>query len=296
MILQKLTAKRVHRNNWAFRGRCIEWQFSPNHDVFTLFSLPLLSAFFFFFLEGESKIGVLIIHGCAFYTGKYGNCRDHTLFVILSTNKLVISTWKWVLASARDPYFEFTIAKFSFTSTGRDFDSMYSESFSFASTAKWNSMNYLPQWAEVLTHRSLQSFLSPQRASVTRWLNYLPQRAEILTHRSLQSFLSPQRANATWWLNYLPQRAEILIHRSLQSFLSPQRANVTQWLNYLPQRAEILTHRSNSTPPTCEEYCEWFPSCGTEVAFAFNIKQVSFKFSSVISRDQQAAVGSLLRV
>ena len=40
------------------------------------------------------------------------------------------------LPSTSDPYFEFTIAKFSFTSTGRDFDSMYSESFSFASTAK----------------------------------------------------------------------------------------------------------------------------------------------------------------
>ena len=58
------------------------------------------------------------------------------------------------LPSTSDPYFEFTITKFSFTSTGRDFDSMYSESFSFASTAK----------------------------SVTRWLNYLPQRAEVLTH------------------------------------------------------------------------------------------------------------------
>ena len=44
------------------------------------------------------------------------------------------------LPSTSDPYFEFTIAKFSFTSTGRDFDSMYSESFSFASTAKCNSM------------------------------------------------------------------------------------------------------------------------------------------------------------
>ena len=43
--------------------------------------------------------------------------------------------------------------------------------------------------------------------------------------------------------------------------------------------------------PTCEEYCEWFPSRGTEVAFAFDIKQVCF-----ISRDQQAAVGSLLRI
>ena len=35
------------------------------------------------------------------------------------------------LPSTSDRYFEFTIAKFSFTSTGRDFDSMYSESFSF---------------------------------------------------------------------------------------------------------------------------------------------------------------------
>ena len=72
------------------------------------------------------------------------------------------------LPSTSDPYFEFTIAKFSFTSTGRDFDSMYSESFSFASTAKCNSMvELLPQRAEVLTHRSLQSFLSFQRANVT---------------------------------------------------------------------------------------------------------------------------------
>ena len=42
------------------------------------------------------------------------------------------------LPSTSDRYFEFTIAKFSFT-----------------------------QRAEVLTHRSLQSFLSPQRANVT---------------------------------------------------------------------------------------------------------------------------------
>ena len=77
---------------------------------------------------------------------------------------------------------------------------MYSESFSFASTAKCNSIVEL----FALTGRgfdsirSLQSFLSPQRANVTPWLNYLPQWAEILTHRSLQSFLSPQRANVTY--------------------------------------------------------------------------------------------------
>ena len=46
------------------------------------------------------------------------------------------------LPSTSDPCFEFTIAKFSVTSTGRDFNDsmMYSESFSFASAAKCNSM------------------------------------------------------------------------------------------------------------------------------------------------------------
>ena len=42
--------------------------------------------------------------------------------------------------SPQNNLLEFTIAKFSFTSTGRDFDSMYSESFSFVSTGKCNSM------------------------------------------------------------------------------------------------------------------------------------------------------------
>ena len=44
---------------------------------------------------------------------------------------------------------------------------------------------------------------------------------------------------------------------------------------------------------TGKEYCEWF-ACGTEVAF--DIKQVGFTPSSLFSRDQQAAVGSLLRM
>ena len=45
-----------------------------------------------------------------------------------------------------------------------------------------------------------------------------------------------------------------------------------------------------------EEHCEWFVCgvCGTEVAF--NIKQVGFTVSSLFSPDQQAAVGSLLRM
>ena len=57
------------------------------------------------------------------------------------------------LPSTSDPYFKFTIAKFSFTST-----------------------------AEISTQCTQKAFLSPQRPNVTGWLNYLPQRAEVLTH------------------------------------------------------------------------------------------------------------------
>ena len=90
MILQRLTAKRVHRKNWSFPGRCIESHFwrddrvvifrvFPNHDVFTLFFRNHFRCFFasFFFLKVHSKIGVRIINGCALYTGKYGNCYYH---------------------------------------------------------------------------------------------------------------------------------------------------------------------------------------------------------------------------
>ena len=73
----------------------------------------------------------------------------------------------------------------------------------------------------------------------------------------------------------------------------------TQWSNYLTQRAEILTRRSNLTPQrakiknTVNDFI--CGVCGTEVAF--DIKQVGFTVSSLFfSRDQQAAVGSLLRI
>ena len=89
MILQKLTAERVHRNNWSFRGRCIEWQFSEEmiellflecleikmllRYSFVITSSVFCFLFFFFLLQWESKIGVCILHGCALYTGKYGS-------------------------------------------------------------------------------------------------------------------------------------------------------------------------------------------------------------------------------
>ena len=56
---------------------------------------------------------------------------------------------------------------------------------------RFNSMN-LSNRKKIKNHRTirLQAFLSPQRANVTQWSNYLPQWAEILTHRSN---LTPQR-------------------------------------------------------------------------------------------------------
>ena len=141
------------------------------------------------------------------------------------------------LPSTSDPYFEFTIAKFSFTSTGRDFDSMYSESFSFASAAKCNSM--------------VELFAS--------------------TGRDFDSSII-----------------------TIFSFASTGKCNFLVELFASTGRDFDSSIKFNA--PTCEKYCEWFLSCGTEVAFAFDIKQACFKFSSVISRDQQAAVGSLLRI
>ena len=81
----------------------------------------------------------------------------------------------------------------------------------------------------------------------------------------------------------------------IASFSFASTGHVTQWSNYLTQRAEILTPRSNLTPQ--EEHCELVTQvpgiCGTKVTF--EIKQVGFTVS-LFSRDQQAAVGSLLRM
>ena len=66
MILQWLTAKTVHRKNWSFQGRCIEWHYflkrwsnrrflsvSKSWCFYAIFPqpLPLFSASFFFFFQ-----------------------------------------------------------------------------------------------------------------------------------------------------------------------------------------------------------------------------------------------------
>ena len=79
----------------------------------------------------------------------------------------------------------------------------------------------------------------------------------------------------------------------MQAFLSPQQANVTQWLNYLPQRAEILTQRSNLMPQQAKNTVNDLPVVPKSLS---DIKQVGFTPSSLFSRDQQAAVGSFLRI
>ena len=73
----------------------------------------------------------------------------------------------------------------------------------------------------------------------------------------------------------------------ITSFSFGSSAHVTQWSNH-------STIKFNTS--TGEDYCEWFVCgvCGTEVAF--DIKQLSWlhSFLSFFSREQQAAVGSLL--
>ena len=86
----------------------------------------------------------------------------------------------------------------------------------------------------------------------------------------------------------------------IASFSFASTTHVTQWSNYLTQRAEILSRRSNLTPQQAKNTVNDLSVasmrvCGTEVTF--DIKQVGFTVSSIFfSRDQQAAVGSLLRM
>ena len=75
--------------------------------------------------------------------------------------------------------------------------------------------------------------------------------------------------------------------------LWPRRENVTQWSNYLTQRAEILTQRC-LTPQRAKNSVNDLPV--VPKLHAFDIKQVGFTPSSLFSRDQQAAVSSLLQM
>ena len=73
-------------------------------------------------------------------------------------------------------------------------------------------------------------------------------------------------------------------------------AHVTQWSNYLTQRAEILTRRSNLTPQRAKNtmndfglWCLWYLS-------RFRHKASWLHSFLSFFRDQQVAVGSLLRM
>ena len=173
--------------------------------------------------------------------------------------------WKWMVTFNERSIFWIYDCKVFFTSTSRDFDSMYSESFSFASTAKCNSM--------------VELFASTGRGFDSSII-------------AIFSFASTGKCNLMVELFASTGRDFDSSIITIFSFASTGKCNLMVELFASTGRDFDSSIKFNA--PTCEEYCEWFPSCGTEVAF--DIKQVCFKFSSVISRDQQAAVGSLLRI
>ena len=72
----------------------------------------------------------------------------------------------------------------------------------------------------------------------------------------------------------------------IASFSFASTAHVTQWSNYLTQRAEILSRRSNLTPQRAKN----------TVNDLSVVSVVPSRFPQFFSRDQQAAVGSLLRM
>ena len=76
----------------------------------------------------------------------------------------------------------------------------------------------------------------------------------------------------------------------IASFSFASTPHVTQWSNNLTQRTEILTRRSNLTPQGAQNTVnDLSGACGTEVALDI-LKQAK------AAKDQQAAIGSLLRM
>ena len=71
-------------------------------------------------------------------------------------------------------------------------------------------------------------------------------------------------------------------------------ADVTQWWNYLTQRADILTRRSSLTPQRAKNTVNDL-SVVLKSLSTYKSKLAS-QFPLFFSRDQQAAVGSLLRI
>ena len=83
----------------------------------------------------------------------------------------------------------------------------------------------------------------------------------------------------------------------IASFSFPSTAHVTQWSNYLTQRAKILTPRSNLTPQRAKNTVKdlsvvtlW---C---LCYRSRFRQVGSTVPLFFSRDQQAAIGNLLRM
>ena len=82
----------------------------------------------------------------------------------------------------------------------------------------------------------------------------------------------------------------------IASFSFASTAHVTQWSNYLTQRAEILTRGSNLTPQRAKNIVNDLSVVSVVPKSLSTWEQVGFTVSSLFSQDQQAAVGSLLRL
>ena len=80
----------------------------------------------------------------------------------------------------------------------------------------------------------------------------------------------------------------------IASCSSASMADVTQWSNYLTQRADILTRRSSLTPQRAKNTVNDL-SVVLKSLSTYKSKLAS-QFPLFFSRDQQAAVGSLLRI
>ena len=155
----------------------------------------------------------------------------------------------------------------------------------------------LPQRAEISTQCTLKAFLSSQRTAKCNSMVELfasTGRGFDSSIIAIFSFASTGKCNSMVEFFASTGRDFDSSIITIFSFASTGKCNLMVELFASTGRDFDSSIKFNT--PTCEEYCEWFPSCGSEVAFTFNIKQVCFKFSSVISRDQQAAVGSLLRI
>ena len=82
----------------------------------------------------------------------------------------------------------------------------------------------------------------------------------------------------------------------IAGFSFASKAHVTQWLSYLTQWAEILTPQSNLTPQQVKNTVNYLTVASVVPKSLSKINQVGFTVSSLFSRDQQAAAGSLLQM